>query len=78
MSDFYVYKNRRDDLTSIFGELDIALNGNWEIESLLIVDEAMYSSHIYRSPIKVISYRQLTEEILPTWDKTKVWRFTYS
>ena len=49
-----------------------------EIEPLLIVDEAMYSSHIYRSPIKVISYRQLIEEILPTWDKTKGWRFTHS
>jgi len=68
----------QDNLTSIFGELDIALNGNWEIEPLLIVDEAMYSSHIYSSPIKVISYRQLTEGILPTWDKTKGWRFTYS
>jgi len=63
----------QDNLTSILGELGIALNGKWEIEPLLIVDEAMYSSHIYKSPIKVISYRQLTEEILPTWDKTKEW-----
>ncbi len=68
----------QDNLTSILGELGIALNGNWKIEPILIVDEAMYSSHIYRSPIKVISYRQLTEEILPTWDKTRGWRFTYS
>ena len=47
-----------------------------EIAPLLIVDEAMYSSHIYKSQIKVISYRQLAEEVLPIWDKTKEWYFT--
>jgi len=65
----------QENLVSILNELDIVFAGNWKIEPLLVVDEATFSSHIYPSPIRVMSYRQLIEEILPIWDKTKEWRF---
>jgi hypothetical protein len=65
----------QDNLTSILGAFNIALTGYWQVEPLLVVDEAIFSSHIYRSPIRVLSYRQLVEDILPSWDKSKEWIF---
>lgn len=63
------------NLVSILNEFNFVFTGNWKIEPLLVVDEATFSSHIYHSPIRVVSYRQLMEEILPMWDKTDEWRF---
>lgn len=65
----------QDNLMSILGAFNIALTGYWQVEPLLVVDEAIFSSHIYRSPMRVLSYRQLVEDILPSWDKSKEWIF---
>jgi hypothetical protein len=60
----------QDNLALILGEFN---TGHWTVEPLFVFDEAIFSSHIYRSPIRVLSYRQLVEDILPTWDKNKEW-----
>jgi len=65
----------QENLASILNELNVVFAGNWKIEPLLVVDEATFSSHIYPSPIRLVSYRQLGEEVLPIWDKTDEWRF---
>jgi len=65
----------QDNLASILNTFDVVLTGHWKVEPLLVFDEAIFSSHIYRSPIRVLSYRQLVEEVLPTWDKKKEWIF---
>jgi len=65
----------QDNLASILGAFNVAFTGYWKVEPILIFDEAIFSSHIYRSPIRVLSYRQLVEEVLPTWDKNKEWNF---
>lgn len=65
----------QDNLASILGTFNLAFTEHWKVEPLLIFDEAIFSSHIYPSPMKVLSYRQLAEEVLPTWDKNKKWSF---
>lgn len=65
----------KDNLAAILNSFNVAHTGHWRVESLLVFDEAIFSSHIYGSPIRVLSYRQLVEEVLPTWDKKKEWSF---
>ncbi len=65
----------QDNLVSVLGAFNVAFTGYWLVEPLLVVDEAIFSSHIYRSPIRVLSYRQLVEGVLPAWDKNKEWVF---
>jgi hypothetical protein len=65
----------QDNLASILGAFNLAFTGHWKVEPLLIFDEAIFSCHIYPSPMKVLSYRQLAEEVLPTWDKNRKWSF---
>ena len=65
----------QDNLASVLSAFNVAFADNWKVEPLLIFDEATFSSHIYHSPIRVLSYRQLVEEVLPTWDKNKEWNF---
>jgi len=65
----------QDNLASILDAFNISFTTHWKVETLLVFDEAIFSSHIYRSPMIVLSYRQLVEEVLPTWDKNKEWIF---
>lgn len=65
----------QDNLASVLGAFNIASTQHWKVEPLLVFDEAIFSSHIYCSPMIVLSYRQLVEDVLPTWDKNKEWIF---
>ena len=62
-----------ENLDLVLSHYGMELSRGWKIIPFLVVDEAIFSSHIYPSPIKVISYRIISENVLPSWDKTQEW-----
>lgn len=57
----------QDNLNSVLEELSIVREGHWKVEPLLVVNEEIFSPHLYPSPIKVVPFRKLSEDLIPTW-----------
>lgn len=57
----------QENLTSVFEELSIGGKGHWKVEPLLVVNEEIFSPHLYLSPIEVVPFRELKENLIATW-----------
>jgi hypothetical protein len=59
----WVHTNLKD----VLREFSINTITGWEVKSLIVVDEEIFSPYIFRSTIKVVSFQRLNEELIPSW-----------
>ena len=56
----------RLNLSNVLEEFGLPRNAGWTVEPLVVVDEEVFSPHLYASPVPVVSLRQLRDTVYRT------------
>ncbi|MFC2050726.1 hypothetical protein ACFLTN_06075 [Chloroflexota bacterium] len=59
----------KNNLSLVLYQFGLPISTRWKITSIIVVSQELMTSYIKSSPVKVLSFRQLTEEFIPSWCK---------
>jgi hypothetical protein len=55
------------NLRLVLEHYGVEIEGSWEVQPVLFIDEEMLTPHIYESPMPVISFRMLVSQFVEEW-----------
>ena len=59
-----------EHIGQVLAFLDLPRGGRWQVRPIIVVDEEMFSPHLFRSPIPVISFHEFKERFVSGWNRT--------
>ena len=65
------HKRREDwvktNIDKVLAHFGFSLNGSWQVESIIVLDNEAFSRHLFPSPIPVVVFPGLEKDFLSKW-----------